>query len=151
MTSLKLQKRLAASLLKVGMSKVKLNSENLSEIKDAITKSDIRKLIGKKIISIKKTNEQSRFRIRLNLIQKKKGRRQGIGSRKGRQTARLSAKSLWIAKIRTQRKLLKDLRNKKILTPEIYRDLYLKAKGGFFRSRRHLLFYLEEHNIIKNK
>ncbi len=147
--SLKLQKRLAASLLKVGITKVKFDSEKLAEIKDAITKSDVRRLIGQKAIAVKNVNEQSRYRARLNIIQKRKGRRQGIGSRKGRKTARLPNKEVWINKIRVQRSLLKTLKNKNLLTSKIYRNLYRKAKGGFFRSERHLKLYMEEHKIIK--
>ena len=146
---LKLQKRLAASLLKVGINKIKFDPEKQAEIKDAITKSDIRKLIGQKVIAVKDVNEQSRYRARLNLMQKRKGRRQGIGTRKGKKTARLSGKSVWINKIRIQRSLLKTLKNKNLLTSKIYRGLYNKSKGGFFRSERHLKIYLEEHKILK--
>ena len=31
-----------------------------------------------------------------------------------------------------------------------YRKLYRLAKAGFFRSRRHLKLYLEEHKLVKN-
>lgn len=148
--SLKLQKRLSASLFKVGKNKIRFDESKLDEIKDAITKSDIRKLIGKKAIFVERKNEQSRYRARLNIIQKRKGRRKGIGSRKGRSTARMPSKKLWMTRIRIQRALLKKLRDKKLLTSKIYRELYNKAKGGFFRNKRHLKIYLQEHNIIKN-
>ena len=49
-----LQKRLAAQVLKVGQSKVWLDPEHLKEIKEAITKADIRKLIMKGWIKAKK-------------------------------------------------------------------------------------------------
>ena len=149
--SLKLQKRLAASLLKVGITKIKFDQDRLSEIKDAITKSDIRKLIGKKAIEVKRINEQSRYRARLRIIQKRKGRGKGIGTRKGKKTARFPAKRAWMNKIRNQRSLLKVLKEKELLTSKVYRDLYKKAKGGFFRSERHLKVYLEEHNILTPK
>lgn len=148
--SLKLQKRIASYLLNVSKNKIKFNDKNLQEIGDAITKSDVRKLIGKKIITVKKTNAQSRYRARLNLLRKRKGRKQGIGSRKGSKNARLPSKKAWINKIRMQRSLLNILRSKGLLTKEIYRDLYNKSKGGFFRNQRHLKVYLEEHKILKN-
>ena len=42
-----------------------------------------------------------------------------------------------------------DVRDKEKLTKTDYRSLYLKAKGGFFRSIRHLKLYMEEHKMIK--
>ncbi len=57
----------------------------------------------------------------------------------------------WINKIRLQRKFLKELKDKKIIIPSIYQELYLKAKGGFFRNKKHIKLYLEEHNLAKKK
>jgi ribosomal protein L19E len=36
------------------------------------------------------------------------------------------------------------LKEKKIIDDKLYRELYLKSKGGFFRSKRHIKIYLEE-------
>ncbi len=52
-------------------------------------------------------------------------------------------------KVRTQRKLIKLLKEKKIITPNLYRNLYSKVTGNFFRSRRHIKLYLEEHKLTK--
>ena len=41
-------------------------------------------------------------------------------------------------RIRAQRKLLKDLRDKKEMDPATYRKFYRKAKGGEFRNVAHL-------------
>ena len=41
-------------------------------------------------------------------------------------------------KIRNQRKFLKELKDKKIISKEINTNLRSKAKGGFFRSKRHI-------------
>ena len=38
---------------------------------------------------------------------------------------------------------------KKMLDNEGYRELYLKAKGGYFRSKRHVKLYIDEHSMIK--
>ena len=83
--------------------------------------------------------------------QKAKGKRKGAGSRKGKINSRISKKERWIIKIRAQRKLLKELREKKEIPKEAYSDLYMKAKGGFFRSRRHIMIYLEERGLKKKK
>jgi len=46
---------------------------------------------------------------------------------------------------------LKDLRDKDLVTKKDYHELYLKSKGGFFRSKRHIKLYLEEHRLIKRE
>ena len=90
--------------------------------------------------------------LRKTRIQKSKGKRKGFGSRKGKKTARgLAPKRVWINKIRLQRDYIKSLRNSKIITSTAYHELYMKSKGGFFRSIRHLKLYTEERGLIKNE
>lgn len=149
--NLKTQKRITGSLKKVGKKRIKFVKESLEEIKGALTKKDIKSLIKRKAIKIKQKKNSSRSRIRKKLVQKKKGRGKGIGSRKGKQTARLKPKKNWMNNIRIQRRTIKELREKKLITPQTYRKMYLKSKGGFFRSRRHILTYLTEHNLIQKK
>ena len=47
-------------------------------------------------------------------------------------------------KIRVQRSFLKELKEKKIITQKKYSELRAKAKGGFFRSKRHIKIILEK-------
>ena len=46
--------------------------------------------------------------------------------------------------VRAQRTLLKELKEKKEIDAKLYKELYLKVKGGFFRSKRHIQLYLKE-------
>ncbi|MFH1133162.1 MAG: 50S ribosomal protein L19e [Nanoarchaeota archaeon] len=151
---MKLQKRLAASLSGVGKKRVRLDLDKLDEIggsvddlNQSITKNDIRSYIHSGVIVIKAKRGTSRGRIRFNKGQKRKGRRKGPGSRKGRSTARQPSKPVWIAKVRLQRAFLKELREQKKVTTTQYHDLYRKSKGGFFRSKRHIKLYLEEREM----
>ncbi|MEK6856639.1 MAG: 50S ribosomal protein L19e [Nanoarchaeota archaeon] len=146
---LKNQRRIAAQILGVGTSKVWLNPEKLSEIKEAITKSDIRSLISIRTITAKKIPHQSRSRSRKLKIKKRKGLRSGQGTRKGKRTARLSRKRTWVAKIRTQRSFLRLIKEKKLIDNNTFVDVMAKAKGGFFRNKRHIKVYLQEKNIFK--
>ena len=148
---LKIQKRLAAQILKCSEKRIVFDTEKLEEIKEAITKADIKSLIANKIIKEKPVKSTSRSRARKIIIQKRKGRRKGAGKRKGKVTSRVSKKDAWKAKIRTQRKLLKQLREKGIIDKKDYQMLYRKSKGGFFRNRRHIKMYAEEHNLIQKK
>lgn len=142
------QRRLAAQLLKCGEHRVWFDPARLSEVKEAITKKDIRRLIND--LAVQKRPEQgvSRGRARHHEGQKRKGRRQGAAAREGSKFARVSAKRRWMDKIRTQRSFLKELKAKKIVDTTTFHSLYEKAKGGFFRSRRHIKLYLDEHKKL---
>ncbi|MFH1848729.1 MAG: 50S ribosomal protein L19e [archaeon] len=138
---LKIQKRLAASILKASPKRVKFDTTRIEDIKEAITKEDVRKLLADKAITAKPKRGISRGRLTTS--------KQGAGSRKGKKTARLPQKGVWMAKIRAQRQLLKTLRDSGKIGKTIYHDLYRKSKGGFFRSVRHIKLYIEEHKLIE--
>lgn len=143
------QTKLAANILNCSRKKIWLDPERSADIKEAITKVDIRSLIKEGAIRKKPTKAISRARARKILKQKRKGRQKGKGSKKGKRTARLSKKRGWINKIRAQRILLNELRDTKKISKRLYRDLYIKAKGGFFRSKRHIMLYIQEHGLKK--
>tara|TARA_Y100000310_G_scaffold310852_1_gene356561 strand:+ start:12181 stop:12621 length:441 start_codon:yes stop_codon:yes gene_type:complete len=144
-----LQKRLASRILKVSPKKIKFNLDSEEDVKESITKLDVRGLISRKtIIKIKKPGP-SKARARKRQQQQGKGRRRGHGSRKGTKNARLNTKTIWINKIRKQRALLKILKERKKITPNTYSDLYKKSKGGFFRSVRHIKLYIHEKGLLK--
>jgi large subunit ribosomal protein L19e len=146
---LKIQKRLAAQVLKASENDIWLDSGRLDEIKEAITKADVKSLIKDKAIKAKKKRGISRYRIRKIALQKSKGRRSGSGSIKGSKHARLSKKRGWINHIRIQRFFLQHLRDSEVIDKSSYRSLYMKSKGGFFRSKRHIKIYMQEHGIGK--
>lgn len=146
---LNVQRRLAAQILKCGENRVRFDPNRLEDIKEAITKRDVRSLIDNNVISKKRLLNTSRFWAVKKRIQKSSGRRKGFGSRKGRKTARLKPKRVWINKIRSQRNFIKLLRDKNVITSSAYHELYMKSKGGFFRSLRHLELYTKEKEITK--
>lgn len=148
---LDVQRRLAADILKCGRNRIKFDPEKTEEIKEAITKSDIRALIGNGAITKRRTLNTSRFWARKIKGQKRFGRQKGPGSRKGRKTARLNPKRRWINNIRLQRKFIKLMRDKNTITSTAYHELYSKSKGGFFRSLRHLKMYTQERGLFKNE
>ena len=145
------QKRLASVVLKVPQSKVKFNTLYLADIKEAITKADIKRLVLQGVIGVKAIMHASRSRARKRADQRRKGRQKGFGSRKGTNNARAPVKEQWMNKVRLLRSFLKELRDKELITTPTYRDLYRKAKGGFFRNKRHLKLFIDEHDLINNK
>lgn len=143
---LKAQKRLAAQILKGSKKRVRFDTEVLDEIKEAITKQDLRGLIKDKIVTLKQKKGVSRARVK-----PKSKKRQNAGSRKGKKTARTPSKRAWINKIRLQRTFLRTLRDKDHIAKGTYSKLILRAKGGYFRSKRHIKLYLEENKLFIQK
>jgi large subunit ribosomal protein L19e len=149
--NLEMQKRLSSKVAKVGLARVKINPENVDQVKEAITKADIRDLIDNKVIEILPLVRNSRARARLRSKAKKKGRQSGPGSKVGTKNARTPTKRVWINRIRLQRKIIKSFKDSGRLSTGDWKTLYYRAKGGFFRNKRHLLQTLEQGKLLKEK
>jgi len=148
---LNLQKKLAAKIFKSSRFRVRFEPDVLDEIKEGLTKSDMRGMIARGLVSLKPKQGVSRVRARKNAQQRAKGLRKGPGKRKGSKNARQPTKGIWINKIRLQRGFIKELYDKEYLSTSSYRDLYKKAKGGFFRSKRHIKLYIDDNDLsLKN-
>ena len=146
---LSIQKRLAAEILGVGISRIWVDPERIEDVQAATTKDDIRKLIKDGVIGVKPVRGISRGRWKVRHEQRKKGRRRGHGKRKGVKTARLSKKEAWMHRIRKIRRYLRYLRDKGMIDRRTYRRLYMLAKGGIFKNLSSLQMYMKEHGIIK--
>lgn len=148
---LTVQKRLASQVLKCSPKRVKLAPSRLADISKGITKSDIAGLVGEGLIEKIPARGVSRVRARVKAAQRRKGLQRGPGKRKGKKTALVNSKSAWMIKIRLQRSFLKELKEKKILEQAAHKDLYRKAGGGFFRSKRHIKIYIDDHNLARKE
>lgn len=133
---MKTQKRLAASLMKCGINKVRINPED-EDVPMALTREDVRAAIARKAIYKLKSNQQSRGRARLRHIARKKGRSAGHGKRKGPAGARFSSKTAWVKRIRAIRRELRMMKAEKEITPHEYRRLYIMSKAGLIHHRAH--------------
>lgn len=140
---LKNQRRMAAELLGCGENRVWIDPNRSEELADAITRADIRTAIESGTIRAHAKRGISRSRTRHNLAQRRKGRQRGPGSRKGRAGARKPTKRDWIQTIRPIRETLRELRDEGKISRHVYREFYMKAKGGMFRSRAHIVSHLK--------
>jgi len=132
------QKRIAARLLGCGENRVWIHPSFVDQVASAVQTDDIREFIDEGWIKAKPVKGTSRVRARARLEQKRKGRLKGQGRRAGTANARNPRKQQCMRTIRSQRRVLKDMREGGTITPSEYRKFYLKAKGGSYRSIAHM-------------
>ncbi len=143
------QKRLAADLLKVGTTRVWVDPEDTDRVSSAITREEIRKLIHEGSIKKLPKTGISRGRKRTRRKELRAGRHKGPGSIKGSVAGQ--DKRRWVVRIRSIRRRLRSLRDKRFITTQNYRKLTLMAKGGTFRSAAHLDEYIETHKLARRR
>lgn len=129
-------RRLAADILSVGENKVRISPDGLKEAEGALTRSDVKSLIEKGIVT--KLRPQGR-------ASTSKGGRRGHGRRRGTPVA---SKDVWMDKVRSQRKMLRMLVESGAVKKDAKRMLYFKVKSGIFRNKRAMLLYLKDNKLV---
>ena len=127
MKKLDKRKELASKVLKVGKNKIHFDSEKLPEIKEAITKQDIKELYAEGIISIKSQRGKK-------TIKKRKTRR-GPGKIKRKIKTR---KQDYVKITRKLRNYIKELKKHETIDNELYQGLRKKIKAKTFKTKTHL-------------
>ncbi len=145
--NLKAKKRLASRVTGVGVHRIKFDTDHLDDVADAITRENIRSLITANTITIKSFTGTSKGRAHRKKAQRnKRGTTQG--AKKGKKGARVGKKEVYVAKVRSLRRLLKIAKDRKDLTNPEFWILYKKVGGNTVRNKAHLRTLMEE---IKEK
>ncbi|MEM2541922.1 MAG: 50S ribosomal protein L19e [Candidatus Korarchaeum sp.] len=117
---LEYQRRLAARVAGVGLSRVRINPEKVEAVSEAVTRDDIKRLIRSGAIEILQKRGVSRIRGRR--------KRRGPGSRKGGKYSRLPRKERWVRRIRALRRELRKMSDEGMIDAKTYRELYEKLQ-----------------------
>lgn len=125
--NLKNKRRLVARMLGVGLDRVILNYEMKDEIKEAITRQDIKDLLKERIIKIrekkgKKSRKKRKTKRKEGKVKKKVNRR----------------KKNYVKLTRKFRNYIKNLRKAGKITKEKYSNLRKKIKMKAFKDLTHL-------------
>jgi len=131
MMGLDRKKNIAARVFRVGRGRIIFDTERLAEIKEAITKQDIRDLYASGAIRLAE--------IKGRMQKEKRTTRRGFGKVKKKVH---DTKGDYIILVRKLRNYAFELRKHEQLTDEAFWDLRKKIKAGMFKSKAHLKEYL---------
>ena len=120
------KKKLAANTLKVGKERIMFVKSRLEEIKEAITKQDIRDLCKDKAIIIKDIKGRK---------QKKKKKSKSTGNIRKKVKTR---KKDYATLTRKLRNYVKELKNQGKLSENEVKEIRKKIRNKIFRSKAHL-------------
>jgi large subunit ribosomal protein L19e len=137
------KRELAARVLNVGVNRVRFEPDRLEDITDSITRENIRSLVKSGAIWTVQPKGSSRGRaIKKRSVWKVHGK--GPGSKKGKKTARVGKKGVYVVKTRSMRYHLKVIKERKDISNDIYWYLYKRVNGGQVRSLAHLRELVKE-------
>ncbi len=158
MAFLRLQKRLAAAVLKCGRKRIWIDPNETSEVGLANSRKrspadqtgkNIRKLYKDGLIMRRQVHMHSRSRCKAMHAAKRQGkhfpladsagRHTGPGKRKGSRNARLPVQVQWMRRLRVLRRLLRKYRDAGKITKQIYHHFYLASKGNQFKNKHVLI------------
>lgn len=145
--SIKTIKRIASHLFNTGENKIKIKPDETAKVKEALTRDDVRSLIKEGVVYKIRKQGVSRANAKERQKQRKRGRQKGPGKRKGR--IKKLPKEQWISRCRIQREILAYLSKNKLIESQDRKNMYYKIKGGYFKTKRSLIIYINDNKLTK--
>ncbi len=146
--TIKFVRRVAAKLANRGENAMRINPSSMEEVKKAMTREDVRKLLKDGAVFALKEKHNLSLSSKELKERRAKGRSRGPGRRKGTRKARRG--SPWIKKVRAQRLLLKKLRSMGKIDKQKFNTYYMLVKGGTYSDKGQLLLHLNEDGVTLN-
>ena len=144
--NLKKKRELVARILGVGSNRVRFEPDRLEDVGDSITRENIRSLVNSGAIWTVQRKGTSRGRsVAKKSVWKIHGK--GPGSKKGKRTARVGKKEVYVVRVRSMRYHLRVLKERKDINNDVYWNLYKKVNGGQVRSLAHLRDLVKEAKV----
>jgi large subunit ribosomal protein L19e len=144
--SIKLTKRVASDIMNRGVSAIRISPERIEDAQKAITREDVRGLIKSGVIYAVEPKHNKSMRSVLLREKRTKGRRRGIGRKRGTKNARSSMTHK--KKIRGQRRVLLALKKDNSMDNAAFKVFYRLVRGGTFASKASLINHIKSKGIV---
>ena len=131
------KKKLAARTLNVGIDRIIFDNKRIDEIKEAITKQDIKDLFNSKAIRIKEKKGKRKI--------KRKKKRRTVGKVK-KTCKNKKSKQEYVKLVRKLRGYVFELKKAKVINKNKEDELRKRIRAKEFRSKRHLKEILAQEN-----
>ncbi len=143
--TLQFTKRIASELMGRGINAIRIKPTAMDDAKKAITRDDVRKLIGDGNIFAIKAKHNISANSKVLKRKRSEGRKRGVGKRRGSANARKGIS--WEKKIRSQRMMLQELRAIGKINSSDFKRFYLLAKGNAFANKASMLLHIRDKGI----
>ncbi|MEM3841424.1 MAG: 50S ribosomal protein L19e [Candidatus Micrarchaeaceae archaeon] len=138
--TIKLAKRLASQILGRGESSIRIKDSALEDAKKAITHDDVRRLVQNGSIFAVKAKKNLSMSGRIRKARRKLGRSRGPGRKRGSAKARSSIGHM--RRMRSQRRILRELKSSNYIDNQMYKRFYALVKGGTFQTKATLINHI---------
>ncbi len=143
--TVKFAKRAAGQILGRGISAIRIRPSSFTDVDKAITRDDIRRLIGSGDIYALPAKRNISARSKVLHQKRSEGRMRGPGNRRGTRKARQGR--TWEKKVRSQRFFLKQLKAMKKIDTGKFNQLYGLVKGNVYADKQSLIIHLRDEGV----
>lgn len=143
--TIKFAKRAASNILNRGMSAIRVKPSSFADVDKAITRDDVRRLIGSGDIYALPAKHNISANSKELRKKRSEGRMRGPGNRRGTRKARQGR--TWEKKVRSQRFFLKRLKAMNKIDTKKFNELYGLVKGNVYADKQSLILHLREEGV----